>query len=122
MAPGYDRIYCTVLRTNAASIHNIEASGFTDWVRPPQELVEEKKRMAARIGRTSDVAYFYLPPGTEAEHARNILGWAKGIDLRREKRGARGQRLSRVRYDHGRLILRTEAVMYYEAALKELSR
>lgn len=103
----YDFIYCTVLRDNASSIHNIRKAAFVEWNDPCEALVAEKRRLAEETGRSSDVLYFKLADTGPALAAKSLLSYELKACIESKAGESR------------ELILHVESLLYYrEETLK----
>jgi hypothetical protein len=119
--PQFEEIYCTVIRENAVSIHNIEKSGFVPWLNPDADLRQEKARIAKLTDRPADVAFFRLPPEAYSPLAANLLRYESEACLRcRSHDQTVGAHTLREGCDVG-LALRIESLLYYREAVIELA-
>ena len=63
--PSFEEIYSTVVRGNTKSIEVLEKSGMVLWENVPSDLLEEKRRIAAAQGRSSEVLFYKFPDITD---------------------------------------------------------
>ena len=116
------QFFCAVDPKNRKSIHNIQSSLFVRWDNPGSELLREMARRAKRVGRSTNLLYFRLPPEGFSSHAQKLLDYESAACLRRKPTETSCDGGGATRPEEVKLLLKLETLMYFRPEVIALAQ